>query len=166
LSCLPATEPVTIARTPEHPLMNSPSPRFYRHQLLRGIALIPLLGAALFGSTGCTLHSPLRSVQALPPDSGWAEVLGPMHADLGSGITLEMPQGPYRARFSDTRGIYYQASLPLIYRSTMGTTTSTTGGVYVLHGEPDRARSWSEPILASPSVSYSQWFSVRVFNSP
>jgi hypothetical protein len=131
--------------------------------LYRRPIVVAFLGLALLGLIGCTSHSPLRPVEAVNPNSGWLEISGPTVADLGSGIRLEMPLGPYRARFADAQGVFYQASLPLIYRTTLGTTTYATGGLYVLDSEPGQARAWSEPVSPSPSVAYSHWFPVRVF---
>ncbi len=146
-------------------LITSP-PRQHERSSRRCLFSAALLGVALLSASGCTLHSPLKAVQGVAPHSGWAEITGSRTADLGAGITLEMPSAPYRARYADAQGIYYQASLPLIYRSALGTTTAATGGLYVRHGEPARARSWSEPIMPSPSMAHSHWFAVRVHQAP
>jgi len=151
--------------TPSTGLVTSP-PRQHEHHSRRALLGTALLGVGLLSAPGCTLHSPLKAVQGVPPHSGWVEITGSRTADIGAGITLEMPSAPYRARYADAQGIYYQASLPLIYRSTLGTTTAATGGLYLRHGESTRARSWSEPIMPSPSMAHSHSFAVRVYNVP
>jgi hypothetical protein len=134
--------------------------------IVRGLAGQTVIALSLVGTVigvgGCSSTGDLAGVQGVEANSGWLELRGNRFAEVAPGIVLEMPEGPYRARFSDTQGIYYQAARPLVYRSALGVVTAVTGGVYVKNGRLDRARSWSEPVMPSPRMAYSHIFAVKV----
>lgn len=94
-------------------------------------------------------------------NSGWLELMGNRSVTVAPGVVLEMPDVPYRARFSDAQGIYYQAAQPLAYRSAFGVVTLVTGGLYVKHGSLDQARSWTESVTSSPRMEHRQFFTFR-----
>jgi hypothetical protein len=126
------------------------------------MAFALFMGVTALGLSGCGGTVLLSQIQGVPPGSGWLEIRGNRFSDEGAGIVLELPDVPYRARYSDGQGVYYQAALPLIYRSAFGVQTAVVGGLYVSNGRADSARSWSEPILLSPRMAHGHFFGVQL----
>lgn len=113
-------------------------------------------------ASGCASTDGPFALHGVETHGGWLELTSDRVATVGSGVELVMPNAPYRARFADSQGIYYQASLPLVYRSAFGIEVPVTGGLYVPYAQPDRAHSWSEPAMTAPLLKPPLQFSVRL----
>jgi hypothetical protein len=121
------------------------------------------LATLSLGLAGCA--GPLASwgLQGAVPHSGWLQLQGERVAEVSPGVYLELPQAPFRARFTDAQGVYYQSSLPLVYRTQHGAVVAVAGGLYVRHEQPQQAVSWTEPVWFKPAMAYRNVFAVRVF---
>jgi hypothetical protein len=82
-------------------------------------------------------------------------------AQVASGVQVEMPDVPYRARYTDAQGVFYKASLPLLYRTSLGTVCAMDGGLYLRHDSQGEARIWTEPVLLTPTMPYPTYFDVE-----
>lgn len=130
------------------------------------------LARALAGATLVLALSACAGLQPLPttekPDlqGAWLELTGPTRASVAPGVVLELPSVPYRARFADAKGIYYQASASLVYRTQHGIASEVVGGLYLPHADPTQALVWHEPLFGSATMPYpNRWPVKRRFPS-
>lgn len=120
---------------------------------------------------GLTLLAGCSSLQPLPVDArhaahgSWVVLQGLSSAEVLPGVQVELPDAPYRARFADARGIYYQASLPVVYRTVHGAVTAVEGGLFVRYDQPTSAVVWSEPLWGAATMPHPQTFEVRRFTA-
>jgi len=103
--------------------------------------------------------------QDIPPASQgtWLELNGPASAKVAPGVTLELPMAPYRPRFADAKGIYYQATQALAYRTDQGIVSVVDGGLYVAHADPGHAVAWHEPLWGAATMPYANRWSVKLW---
>jgi hypothetical protein len=116
-------------------------------------------------TAGCAAPGFFAPFHGVEPNAGWLELQDSRFTTVSPGVLLEMPEGPYRARFADANGIYYQASRPLVYRPQFGGATALTGGLYVPQGQAHQARAWTEPVLPSPILAYPNTFVVKLHDA-
>jgi len=121
------------------------------------------LAVLSLGLVACAGPTGSMGLQAAVPHSGWLQLQGERVAEVSPGVYLELPDASYRARFTDTQGVFYQASLPLMYRTRHGAVVAVAGGLYVRHEQPQQAVSWTEPVWFKPAMPYRHVFAVRVF---
>ena len=110
-----------------------------------------LAGAALLLSA-C---SPYQSLRASPGGAAWGDWVsfaGPNAIEISDGVFLDMPDGPYRPRFSDKEGTYYKASNSLGVRSWPGLTVAVQGGFLVRHDQPGLGYPWYGSHIGAPVV--------------
>lgn len=139
---------------------------FQAHARTNGFSRLLLgaaMGAVLAGAGGCSSLPSSPLLTRAVSHQGWLQLEGGHITEVSAGLFLELPRAPYRARFSDADGTYYQAALPLVYRTRQGSVTAVAGGLYVAHDRPDEARSWTEPVFFTPTRVYSTVYPVRMF---
>lgn len=125
---------------------------------------ITLMGLALLqGLAACADLRPLGPDRGAGAHGSWLELDQPRMVEVSPGIRLELPDSPYRARFEDEDGVYYQASMPLVYRTRHGVVNAVAGGLYVRHGHPSEAMPWFRPTLGAFGAPDSRPIRVRVF---
>lgn len=104
--------------------------------------------------TACqSMTNPLRPISATA-SATWLEVQGSSaEVEVAEGVTLWLPKGPYRARFSDADGDYYQSSQPLVYRTQHNIARGVPGGLYVRRNDTSTAQAWYYPQLGAPKIA-------------
>ena len=112
----------------------------------RSVSMLFLLSGLL----GCSQLQPLADAGDRPSRGWWLELRDERTQTISPGVILELPDAPYRARFADEDGVYFQASLPLIFRNAHGLRTEHEGGLYVRNGRSDQAQVWFSPIIGDP----------------
>lgn len=123
-----------------------------------------LLAVAL---AAVALLSACSSLQPLPHKGGqsaagsWLELIGPTTAQVSPGVVLELPRAPYRAQFADDKGIYYQATASLVYRTEHGVTSVVSGGLYAPYAEPGQAQAWTEPLFGAATLPHPNRWPVK-----
>lgn len=123
-------------------------------------------GVLLLLSTllGCSDLQPLKGHGFQTASHGWwLEIRGERTQQLAPAVVLELPNAPYRARFADPNGIYFQASLPLVIRNSDGFATEQAGGLYVTHADPSWAQVWFSPVIGDPRRPEVRPVAVQVF---
>lgn len=116
-----------------------------------------------------TALSGCAGLQPLPVDAGhaahgsWVTLQGVQGAEVSPGVRVELRDAPYRARFADLNGIYYQASQRVVYKTIHGVSTEVEGGLYVRFDQPSAAVIWTEPLWGSATMTYPQLFPVKRF---
>lgn len=130
----------------------------------------PVSALLVAGLTGLLLLTGCSSLQPLPVDAqhaahgSWVVLQGVSSAEvLPAGVQVELPNAPYRARFADARGIYYQSSLPVVYRTVHGAVTAVEGGLFVRFDQPTLAVVWGEPLWGAATMPHGQTFAVQRF---
>lgn len=111
-----------------------------------------LLASAALALGAC---SPFQTLQASPDGSGrgdWLTFSGPKAIQVSDGVFIDMPEGPYRARFSDAQGIYYVASSSLTMRSWPGLSMYLEGGFHVRHDQPGQGYPWYGRHIGAPVI--------------
>jgi hypothetical protein len=124
-----------------------------------GIAM--LLALASLGAGGCASRAPEPSLRGALLHTSWLLLQGETSAEVSPGLVMQLPQAPYRAKFADAQGVFYQASMPLVFRTQQGSVVSVAGGLYVKHARPHEALSWTEPVWLRPAMVYPVPFAVR-----
>ena len=112
-------------------------------------AIRAMLGAAVLATSACSgfLYEPRWTAHA--PDTAWLKVTGAREAAIAAGISLEIPDVPYRLWFSDSAGQFFRASQPMKYKNTDGLVVAWEGGLYVRNDQPDQAIVWLSPLPAA-----------------
>ncbi len=137
-----------------HPL---PKARWFRS----GASVILTLTLAQL-LAGCQALQPVAQSQGAAAQGWWVELDSPAVVSVSPGVEMELPQAPYRARFTDPNGIYYQASRPLTYRTAQGVHNSVQGGLYVRHDNPRVAHAWVFPELGAQPAPYTQPIAIQL----
>lgn len=115
----------------------------------------------LLGVGGCASIGPSPGLRGDVLHNSWLQLQGAGWAEVAPGVVMELPLAPYRAKFADAQGIFYQASMPVVFRTRQGAVVAVPGGLYVKHTQPDQALSWTEPVGFQPTMVYSHLFAVR-----
>lgn len=118
----------------------------------RSSLLTLLLAGAVLALAAC---SPFQTLQASPDGSGpgdWLTFSGPNAIQVSDGVFIDMPDGPYRARFSDAQGVYYVATNSLKMRSWPGLSMHLEGGFHVRHGQPGQGYLWYGRHIGAPVI--------------
>ena len=137
---------------------NGPEPQ--RSPGLRaGLACV--WAVVFWGVGGCASTEPASGLRGEVLHTSWLQLQGPGWAEVAPGLVMELPLSPYRAKFADTQGVFYQASTPVVFRTRQGAVVAVPGGLYVKHAQPDQALSWTEPVWRQPTMVYSHLFAVR-----
>lgn len=123
-----------------------------------GLAMLSMLG-------GCSTLQPLPVEPRHAAHGSWVVVQGVRSAEVSPGVRVELPDAPYRARFADAAGIYYQSSLPVVYRTVHGVATAVAGGLFVRFDQPTLAVVWGEPLVGAVTMHHPQTFGVRRFTA-
>ncbi|MDZ4101008.1 MAG: hypothetical protein U1E12_04950 [Hydrogenophaga sp.] len=127
------------------------------------IGMASLAAAALLLLTGCSGLQPLPTDARLAAHGSWLTLQGMRSAEVSAGVQVELPDAPFRARFADGEGIYYQASQPVVYRTIHQIATAVQGGLFMRFEEPTVAVVWIEPLWGAATMPHSVEFSVRRF---
>lgn len=110
-----------------------------------------------------------QGLQTLPaPDhqtvqGSWLELDDERQLTLSPGLVLELPDAPYRAKFADPSGIYFQASRPLRFVTQHGFVNEVDGGLYMRFDNPTQATTWFHPRLGAPAAPYPAPVKIRYF---
>lgn len=120
-----------------------------------------LCAGVLLSAGACASSGRLQAVRGAEPNSSWVAIKGARVAQVASGVQVEMPDAPYRARYTDAQGTYYKASVPLLYRTSLGTVCAMDGGLYLRYDSQGEARIWTEPVLLTPTMPYPTYFEVE-----
>ena len=126
-------------------------------------ALLALCMVLLQLLTACADLRPLGHATGAGGYGSWLELDENRMVEVSTGIRLELPDSPYRARFEDADGVYYQASQPLVFRTWHGAVNMVAGGLYVRHGDTGQARPWFYPTLGAPHTPNPRLVRVRLF---
>lgn len=126
------------------------------------------LGMALGAATlallvACSGLQPLPTQTGIAARGSWLSLQGVKKAEVSPGVQVELPDAPYRARFADRHGTYYQASQPVVFRTVHGLATAVEGGLFVRSDQPGVAVVWTEPLWRSATLAHRQTFEVRHF---
>ena len=108
--------------------------------------------ALVLGLAGCADLRPLSAGADGPRQGWWVELDDARRLEFGPGITVELPDAPYRAKFEDAQGVYFQAAAPIVFRTVHGVTNAVEGGLYVRNDRPDEATAWIYPQLGAGRV--------------
>ena len=127
-----------------------------RLRLALGAAALALLGA-------CSGLQPLPTPTGSAARGSWLSLQGVKKAEVSPGVQVELPDAPYRARFADQHGTYYQASQPVVFRTVHGLATAVEGGLFVRFDQPGVAVVWTEPLWGAATMAHGQTFEVRHF---
>lgn len=119
--------------------------------------------ALLLGLTACADLRPLGPDRGSGSHGAWLELDQHRIVEDAPGVRLELPDSPYRARFEDADGVFYQATFPLVFRTRHGIVNSVPGGLYVRHDNPQEARPWCFPGLGAYPMSNLQPIRVRIY---
>ena len=65
----------------------------------------------------CSTLQDLPAINGRSAYGSWLDLNDTRRLTLSPGVFLELPDAPYRARFADKDGIYFQASRPLLSTS-------------------------------------------------
>ena len=84
---------------------------------------------------------------------------------VSPGVFLNLPDAPYRAKFADDRGVYYQASRALRFSTQDGAVIEVDGGLYMLHDNPLQATTWFYPTLGAPATPHKAAVKVNFFSA-
>jgi hypothetical protein len=132
----------------------------------RHVAVMAMVAAglaALMFLSGCAGLQPLPVDARHAAHGSWLRLQYVMQAEVSPGVHVELPDAPYRARFADQNGIYYQASRPVVYRTVHGVYTAVEGGLFVRFDQPTVAVVWTEPLWGAATLTYPQTFLVQRF---
>lgn len=143
--------------------MMDDSPRASWRQVLARAAILALGMVFLQFLTACADLRPLGHAKGAGGYGSWLELDESRLVEVSTGIRLELPDSPYRARFEDANGVYYQASQPLVFRTWHGAVNTAAGGLYVRHDNPAQARPWFYPTLGAPHTPNPRLVRVRLF---
>lgn len=125
-----------------------------RHWCHRMVLLCAGVLVMFHGLTACsTLHA-LPSVNGRSAYGSWLDLNDAHLLTLSPGVFLELPDAPYRARFADRDGIYFQASRPLLFSTQHGFVTEAEGGLYMRYDTPMQATTWLYPTLWAAGIPY------------
>jgi hypothetical protein len=109
----------------------------------------------------CQWLSACSSVQDLPAAvngrsvyGSWLDLNDARKLTLSPGVFLELPDAPYRARFADKDGIYFQASRPLVFSTQHGFAQEAEGGLYMRNDNTLEATTWLYPTLGAVGIPY------------
>jgi len=127
----------------------------------RGLLVTGLV--TLWLLAGCSSLQPLPVETRHAAHGSWVVLQGMRSAEVSPGVWVELPDGPYRARFADASGIYYQSSLHVVYRTVHGAITLVEGGLYVRFDQPGVAVVWGEPHWGAATMPHLQTFAVQRF---
>jgi hypothetical protein len=115
--------------------------------VLRGLSLV----LALFLSA-CSTLQPLPNVAGQSAHGAWVELIDVQPLTISPGVMLHLPDAPYRARFADKDGLFFQASRPLQFHTQHGFINEVEGGLYMRHDQPGLASTWFYPGLGAPAT--------------
>lgn len=121
--------------------------------------------AALSVVSGCSSLRPLPVDPKHAAHGSWVTLRDVSRAEVSPGVQVELPEAPYRARFADAQGIYYQSSLPVVYRTEHGAVTAVEGGLFVRFDQPTVAVVWGEPLWGAATMPNPQTFAVQRFTA-
>jgi hypothetical protein len=147
-------------------LSSSFSQRFLHGRKTSKVSKIVMLSLSLITLTllnGCTGLQPLPEDNKFAARGSWLLLQDIKQAEISPGVNVKLPDAPYRARFADDNGIYYQASQQVIYKTSHGITVGVEGGLFVRYDQPTVAVVWYEPVLGSATMPHPQTFKVQRF---
>lgn len=130
---------------------------------LRTKTLASLLLALCLG--GCANLQELGSVRGGYAQGSWLALDDAHDYTVSPGVSLSLPDAPYRARFADARGVYFQASRALRFKTQDGVVIEVDGGLYMLHDNPFQATTWFYPTLGAPTTPYKAAVKVNFFSA-
>ncbi len=116
-----------------------------------------------FWLTGCSTLQALPHVAERPAQGSWLELTDEHRLQLSPGVFLDLPDAPYRARFADKEGVYFQASRPLQFRTQHGFVNEAEGGLYMRYDRPGLASTWYYPSLGAPATPYGASVKIQYF---
>ncbi len=102
----------------------------------------------------CSTVQPLPVIGGTSAHGSWIELNDSRILTLSPGVFLDLPDAPYRAKFADKDGTYFQASRYLQFRTQDGLITEAQGGLYVRYDKPSEATPWLYESLGAPWVPY------------
>lgn len=123
------------------------------------------VGSLVLVLTACSTLRPLEAVYGPSAQGSWVMLNDASRLTLSPGLFLELPDTPYRARFADDQGIYFQASSPLRIRTQHGFVNEAEGGLYVRHNNPTQATAWWYPALGAPITPYTLPLKIHHFQA-
>ncbi len=130
---------------------------------LRPLTLASLLLAVCLG--GCANLHELGSARGGYAQGSWLALDDAHEHTVSPGVSLSLPDAPYRARFADARGVYFQASRALRFKTQDGVVIEVDGGLYMLHDNPFQATTWFYPTLGAPATPHKAAVKVNFFSA-
>jgi hypothetical protein len=115
--------------------------------ILRGLSLVLALCMS-----ACSTLQPLPNVAGQSAHGAWVELIDVQPLTISPGVMLHLPDAPYRARFADKDGLYFQASRPLQFHTQHGFINEVEGGLYMRYDQPGLAKTWFYPGLGAPAT--------------
>jgi hypothetical protein len=106
------------------------------------------------GLSACSTVQPLPVIGGTSAYGSWIELKDKHSLTLSPGVFLDLPDAPYRAKFADKDGTYFQASRSLQFRTQDGLITEAQGGLYVRYDKLTEATPWLYESLGAPLVPY------------
>ncbi|WP_089954093.1 hypothetical protein [Limnohabitans sp. 2KL-3] len=138
-------------------------PPLLRSLGLRSSALAAVVLALSLSSCGHLQE--LGSVRGGYAQGSWLALDDAHRHTVSPGVFLNLPDAPYRAKFADERGVYYQASRALRFSTQDGAVIEVDGGLYMLHDNPLQATTWFYPTLGAPATPYKTPLKVTFFSA-
>ena len=124
---------------------------YLAHRFLAHGAWALLFSLAL---SACSTVQPLPVIRGTSAHGSWIELNDKHSLTLSPGVFLDLPDAPYRAKFADKDGTYFQASRYLQFRTQDGAIIEAQGGLYVRYDKLTEATPWLYESVGAPLVPY------------
>lgn len=115
--------------------------------------------------SACTGLQELGSVRGGYAQGSWLALDDEHQLPVSPGVFLALPDAPYRARFANDQGIYFQASRALRFITQDGVVIEVDGGLFMRHDNPLQATTWFYPTLGAPATPYPAPVKVHFFSA-
>ena len=102
----------------------------------------------------CSTLQDLPTINGRSAYGSWLDLNDTRRLTLSPGVFLELPDAPYRARFADKDGIYFQASRPLLFSTQHGFAHEAEGGLYMRYDNALQATTWLYQTLWAAGTPY------------
>lgn len=115
--------------------------------------------------SGCAGLQELGSVRGGYAQGSWLALDDERQLPVSPGVVLVLPEAPYRARFANEQGIYFQASRALRFITQDGVVIEVDGGLFMRHDNPLQATTWFYPTLGAPATPSTTPVKVHFFSA-
>lgn len=132
---------------------------------LRSLSLAALVLGLSQALSACADLQELGNVRGGYAQGSWLALDDEHQLPVSPSVHLILPNAPYRARFANDKGIYFQASRALQFTTQDGVVTEVDGGLFMRHDNPLQATTWFYPALGAPATPYTTPVKVHFFSA-